>query len=496
LDKKDSSYRQIIRSTGIFGGAQVMNMLIGIVRNKLGALLLGRDGIGLIGIYQNIIDLVRLVSNLGINTMSVRDIVAGADDSAKQARVIAVFRWWLMLTSCLGSLICLTLCYPLSVWWFKDGSYTLQIALLSAAVFFVSLSGGQSAILQGLRNIPQMAKSGVYGNAVGLVVSVASFYCFGLKGIVPAFVLSSIIMYYFTDKYVRRLKISPVAVTHSEALKQGGANLKLGLYIASVGIVSTASMFLVRLFLTEQMNFAAVGTFNAVWTISFTYPALILQSMSSDYYPRLCSVSHSAQATGKLVNEQTYIAMVMILPVTVIMMLFSKYVLYFLYAAQFMEAATLLQWQIAGGFFKVLSWALAFIVLAKGKGSYHLAAEIVFYIVYLGGGYALFSRYGLVGFGMGYLAAYIVYLAVVFAFGVKLSSFRWSGRNILMFASGLLCIAATVFIQLYLNKYLLPLGIAFSVLVSVYAAFMLSKVLSISDMTKRIREKISGRNSF
>ncbi|MDR1810901.1 MAG: O-antigen translocase [Prevotella sp.] len=485
MDKQNSSYRQIVRSTSIFGGAQVINTLIGIVRNKLGALLIGTDGIGLVGAYQNIIDLIRLVSNMGINTGGVRDIVSNSDNSAKQGQAVSVFRWWLMLTSCLGALLCLVLCRPISIWGFGDGGYAVPIAALSAAVFFISLSNGQSAVLQGMRLITQMAKANLYGNIAGLIVCITAYCFWGLKGIVPSFILSSVFLYFFTARYARKIRGGKIPA--EQALKQGLPNLRLGLYIAGVGIVGTASMFFVRSFLSQQADWNTVGIFNAAWTISFTYPALILQSMGSDYFPRLCSVIRSAEDTCKLVNEQTYIALVVITPVVVMMMLFSKYVLQFFYSSEFMLAALLLQWQIVGGFFKVLSWPLAFILLAKGKGRYHLLAEIAFYAVYLGVGYVLFMRYGLVGLGVGYLAAYLVYLPIVYIFGLRLCSFRWTRQNILMIVYGILFVAAAIVSQLCVAAdYRLPTQILLSLLVAAYAFFMLNKAVNIKELIRRI----------
>ncbi|MCK9300100.1 MAG: O-antigen translocase, partial [Bacteroidales bacterium] len=61
METPESSYRQIVKSTGIFGGSQLFNMLIGVFRTKVAAALLGPLGVGLIGLYQSIIDMIRSV---------------------------------------------------------------------------------------------------------------------------------------------------------------------------------------------------------------------------------------------------------------------------------------------------------------------------------------------------------------------------------------------------------------------------------------------------
>ena len=49
---KESSYRHILKYTSLFGGVQGLNILIGLVRNKVIAILLGPLGVGLISIYN------------------------------------------------------------------------------------------------------------------------------------------------------------------------------------------------------------------------------------------------------------------------------------------------------------------------------------------------------------------------------------------------------------------------------------------------------------
>ena len=49
-----SSYRTILRSSAIVGGAQVVNILSGLLKMKAAAILLGPAGVGLVGLYQNL----------------------------------------------------------------------------------------------------------------------------------------------------------------------------------------------------------------------------------------------------------------------------------------------------------------------------------------------------------------------------------------------------------------------------------------------------------
>ena len=57
---KTGGYLHILKYTGLFGGVQGLNVLIGIVRNKLVAVLLGPQGVGLISLFNTT---VRFISD-------------------------------------------------------------------------------------------------------------------------------------------------------------------------------------------------------------------------------------------------------------------------------------------------------------------------------------------------------------------------------------------------------------------------------------------------
>lgn len=493
MSKNNSSYGQIIKSTSIFGGVQVINIIIGIIRTKVVAILLGPSGVGIISIYQSIIDLVKSTSTLGIDTGAIKEIASKNDNKEEQSKAISVFRWWVVLTASLGAAICLLFCYPISIWAFGDGIYALPIAFLSLSVLFNALSAGQTVIMQGLRLITSMAKATLIGNFAGLVISLSLYFMMGIKGIIPAFILSSVALFFVTSYYKNKVKITYIKIENKEAFNLGLSNLKLGLYVVGVSILNTAGMFLVRSFINKTMTLDDVGIFQAAWTITNIYLAMVLKSMGTDYYPRLCSVSDDNNRMTKLINEQLYIAILVAIPVVVIMILFSSFLLPLLYSGKFIDASELLYWQIAGSFFKVLSWPMAFVMLAKNRGRYFLISEILFYIIYLGLGFVWFSELKLVAFGISYLAAYVAYLIIVFIISKKICDYKWTKENILMTITSLIFIILAIVTILFSNEYFLPISIILSLTTVVYSLFMLNKILNINSLIVKIKNNLLKR---
>ena len=62
------------------------------------------------------------------------------------------------------------------------------MALLSIAVFLKVLSGGQGALIQGMRRIASLAKMNVLGAAFGTLATIPIVYFYREQGVVPSLI--------------------------------------------------------------------------------------------------------------------------------------------------------------------------------------------------------------------------------------------------------------------------------------------------------------------
>ncbi len=490
METDNKSYRQIIKSTGIFGGSQVITILIGIVRNKLLAIILGASGIGLISIYQNILDLVRSVSSFGIETTGVKEIasVAQHEELNKLREAVSLIERWVFLFAITGGLVCLLFSYPIGIWAFGNSSYTVHISLLSVCVFFSILAAGEVIVLHGLRRITDMVKATLIGSVVGLIFSLPLYYIFREKGIIPAFILMSISTYMVANYYRREVQLGVVRLSFRDTFRRGVPFLKMGFFIVISSVLTLLGFFLIRTLLNRDAGLYSVGLFQAAWSITNVYLMLILKSMGSDFYPRLCTIIDNNESSKKLINEQTHIVLIIATPIILLLLLCSKLVLSLLYSSEFVSATSLLNWQVFGTFFKVLSWPLGFILLAKGKGKIYFFSETLYLAIYLGCSYWLYGEYGLEGIGISFLIAYIVYLVAVFLLGRQLSDFKWSNRNMLIgFISFILVLLAFVLIQ-FCREYIIIAGVPLFIISVLYSLFNLNKVMPLKSILKFLRK--------
>lgn len=432
MNNKNESHKQILKSTGIVGGAQLFSIIIGIVRTKVAAILLGPAGIGILGILQATTDLVRNATGFGINFSGVKD-VAEASVTGNQNRIaktITILRSWAIGTGLLGMLITVTLCIPLSNYSFGNDSYALSIAIISVTLFITSISASQIALLQGLRQIRWMAKATLYGALLSTIITLPLYWWLGIKGIVPGMISIAFGSLLVSWLFSRKIKIETPKLTFKDKIVGGWDMARLGFFIVISGFVATATMYAVRAFVTSKSNIEAVGYFQAAWMIANVYIKIVLNSMLADFFPRLSAINNDNTASNKLINEQIEMALIVGAPMIISLIAGAGVAIKVLYSSSFAMAIPLLQWQMAGSFLVLILWPMGVMFLAKNKGIFSIITDTIWSAVYF---LLIFFGWDFIGFnilGIAYLVACFIQLLSVIISTKYLGNFSFSHINL------------------------------------------------------------------
>ena len=136
MSKPTHSYGQILKSSSIIGGAQGINYLIGMVRIKVVAVLLGPSGVGLVGLYMSATDMVGTFAKLGVNESGVREVAEAhsSTDLDRISRSVKTLRRLSWITGIFGWILTAVLSYPLSIWAFGSGEHSWAIAILGSSL--------------------------------------------------------------------------------------------------------------------------------------------------------------------------------------------------------------------------------------------------------------------------------------------------------------------------------------------------------------------------
>lgn len=485
---ENESKTQLLKSTVIVGTSQALTIFLQVIRTKLIAVLLGPVGVGLVGIYNTIVDLVRSITGLGINFSGVREIAMSSGDNSKVAGKALLLKRWSIATGIIGGVGLILLCYPISIISFGDASYALGIAVLSIAVVFTSITQSQIALLQGLRKLVYMAKASVIGVALSIVFVLPIYYFWSLRGIVCAIVLMSFSSYVLSRHYVRKLNIPNVKLSYKSTWLDGREMIKLGFASSISAIVTTATMYLLRSFITNNGPLDNVGFFQASWTISNVYLLSVLNAMAADYFPRLSAINRDNYKLCKLVNDQVEIATIIGGVLVVVMISCSSIIIDILYSKDFHQSSILLMFFSLGSFFKLLSWPISFVLSAKGSIKGIIISEFSWNIFFIALSTGLWSKFGLLAVGISYVVSYVIYLFIVFYLVDRICKFRWSKTNVKHIIT-FFTLVIMVFVNSYVFNSYWSVSFLLIAVCFLYAYSYLNKVVGINGIFKKIFNK-------
>lgn len=473
MSEEKVSYREIMKATSLFGGVQVFNIIVALIKSKIIAVFLGPAGMGIFGLLTSTTGLVSSLTNFGLGTSAIRDIAA-VNESGEQNRinkVVTVFRYLLWITGLLGAIITFIFSPWLSQFTFGNKEYTLAFMWLACSLLFNQLAIGNNVLMQGMRKLQYLAKANMMGSFIGLVISAPLYFYYGVDGIVPAIILTSLFLLGITWYFARKIKIEHTEATLTETILEGQEMLKMGFMLSLSGLITTGASYIVRVFISNTGSLEDVGLYNVGFAIISTYVGLVFTALSTDYYPRLSSVAQNNQKGTLLINQQAEIALLILAPILTVFLIFINWAVIVLYSSEFTAVNGMIQWAALGMYCKAASWSISFILLAKGASKLFFWNELVVNIYMLGLNLLGYHFYGLNGLGISYLISYILYFLQVFFLAKYKYEFNFSLEFYKIFSYQLTLVIICFAITMYVSSTIAYiLGLPF-ILISVWYSF-------------------------
>lgn len=461
----------------VIGGASALNQVLGLVRNKAVAMMLGPAGFGLMGLYTAIADVSRSVAEMGINQSGVRQIAeSAAKGGMERAAVTAyVLRRATVLLGFFGAVLLFIFAEQAAELSFGDDKHAASVRLLSGVVLLRLVSDGQSALLQGLRRIGDLAKVGVLGNVYGTVALIAIIYFSGEPGIVPALLVAGALTVVTAAWYVRKLRIPVAAVPVRTVTAEANELIKLGVAFMVSAFATMGAAYAVRAIVSADGGLHAAGLYQAAWTLGGLYTGFILQAMGTDFYPRLVAAIEDQPLRNRLTNEQMMASMVLAGPGIIATLALAPFVLSLLYSGEFRGASDTLRWICLGMALRVLTWPPGFLIVSKNERWFFMGTEIAWAVMNIGLTAWLVSFMGLIGAGVAFAASYLSHGVVVYSIVHKRYGFRLDRQTATMGVLFILSIGVVLFGFHILGE---PAATLFAVLVTAIVSLLSLRALA------------------
>jgi PST family polysaccharide transporter len=442
-----SSHRQILSSSSIIGGASLINIVLGLARQKVLALLLGPAGLGMLGLLQSVVTTGAVVAGMGVGNAGTRQIAeaAGTGDPVRLAVARKALLWLTILLAIVGGGALWLFRSALAEVIFPRSAMAGAFGMLALALALTIGAASQMALLVGMQRIGDVARVTVYSALASSIAGVAAIAVYRDAGILYFVVSAPLAALLIGFAYTRRLRPPPLVAAPAAALPaQWRAMLALGVAATLAGLASTGSQLAARILVQRELGPVPLGALQAASVITVTYLGLILQAMSTDYYPRLTRTVGDRAVTNRLVNEQAEVTLLLGGPILLAMMGAAPVAVTILYSSAFTGAADLLRLQIFADVLRLASWPLGYLLLAIGAGRAYVAAETGVAAVFVLLVMLLLGPAGLNAVGFALIGLYAAYLPAVYWAARRLTGFRWA-RPVLALGAILFILNAAVY---------------------------------------------------
>lgn len=392
----------------------LVRMLTGLISVKVVASIIGSSGVALLGQLRNFSSIAMTLSSGGINNGIVK-YVAEYKDSEDRLKMFlsTAFRITIICSVTVGLLM--IVCHRFfSNYIMLSSEYDYVFIIFGCTILFYALNMMLVSVLNGYKEFKKYVVINIAGSITGLIFTVAFVYLMGLKGALMSAVTYQSIILFVTCWMVRKC---PWLSWSYFKYKFDALVAKKYIRYTMMTLVSAATVpvtqMLLRGYVISHLSSIEAGWWEGMNRISAMYLMIITSSFGVYYLPRLSELTDRLEISKEIRKAYKIIIPVLLIGIITIYSL-RYFIIRILFTADFLPMENLFIWQLLGDFFKICSWLLAFLMVAKSMMKLYVITEIIFSLTFLLLGIIFIHSFGIVGTVYAYLVNYIVYMMGMF----------------------------------------------------------------------------------
>lgn len=395
------------------GLSNIINIAAAFVIQKVIAVQVGPAGVAIIGQYQNFLGITTSLANGGINSGIVKYVAEYRRDTDRNALLISNATRVTLFCSAILVAVIVLFAEQLSSYLFQSNAYSFVLRLLGLTITLFAFNTLLVSVLNGFGEIRKYTGSAIARSVVGIVLTVGLSLVWRLTGALVALTIVQSLVFFVTLFFVAR---SPWFTSRFFVQRfDAGITRKLlafSLMALTSAILVPLVQILVRNHLITALSLEDAGYWDAMWKISQGYLGIITGTLGVYYLPRLSSLQAVADVRREIWNGYKLIAPAMLIAFLMVYLLRTP-IVYLLYSQRFTPTIGLFLPMLIGDFFMILSWLVAYLMLAKAKTRMFIATQVVFSAITYSLSVVMINGWGLQGVAWAHAIKYAIYLLVM-----------------------------------------------------------------------------------
>lgn len=392
-----------------------ITFLSGFIVVKVVALKVGPEGIAFVGQFQNTTAILSMLATGAIATGVVKYLSEHKNDPVKSRQIINTAFLIVFFSSLIISLFVMGASGYLSNAAFKTKDFWIVYFLFGLFTMAISYNVLFSGILNGLKEIRKFTLVNISSSLIGVLLTVIFAYTWGIKGVLIASTFTAVIIFLINIYIFNRLGIQ--WKPDFKSWDKPAVVMLTGFSLMAIvsGFVVPSMQILVRNKIIAEFSIADAGYWQAVTKISDYYLGFITSVLAVYYMPRLSEIQSKPELRNEIIKGYK-----IILPVVgataFLIWLFKGLIIHILFTKEFLPMKPLFTYQLLGDFFKIGSWLLGYLMIAKAMIKVYIITEVLFATSYVALSYFFMSRFGIIGATYSFCINYSIYWIFMFFF--------------------------------------------------------------------------------
>ena len=390
--------------------ATFVRMLAGLISVKVISVIIGPAGVALLGQLRNFETILIGLANGGINNGITKYVSEYKEDEPTTKLYISNALRITLISTAIIAVILIFGSYYLTKLIFLSSEYYYVFIVFGFTIILYSLNTLLVSIINGYKQFKKYVVVNICGTLFGLIYSVILVYLWGLPGALINAVTYQSIVFFVTlwlcrdmpwmkkDFFIKKLDKTVVNKYFSYSL----------MTLTTLALVPVSRMLL-RGYVISEISATEAGIWEGMNNISTMYLNVLVSSLSIYYLPRMSELTNPRELHNELFHCYKFVIPILLVLGLAIFLL-RDFIIWFLFTPEFEPMRDLFSWQLVGDFFKMCSWLLAYIMVAKAKSKAYITTEVVFTLLYLVLAFVLLRINGIVGLVQGYVINCVLYM--------------------------------------------------------------------------------------
>ena len=375
----------------------------------------------LVGNMRNFFTSIETVSTLGFQNGIVKYAAESQEDEVALKKVISTIFISLL---CTAILLAIVLFFFSGYWndqvFGSENQYDFVFKLLALALPWYVVNVFLISIINGFGRFKSVIYINIFGNIIGLVVSILLIFQFKVSGALASVALTPALLfllsfYYINKEISLRKNISIQCFDFSLIKKLSSYSMMAVVY----GCVGPLVYLAIRNNVIDKLGLEQAGYWSAMERISANYLLFVSTLLTVYFLPKLV-LAKTNQETKKVFFSfyKTILPLFIIGLVAIYFLRF--YIIDLLFTVAFLPVSKLFFWQLIGDVLKVASIILGYEFFAKKMTLAFILTELMSLgILYFSTIYFI-KAFEMEGIVMAYAFTYAIYLLVLIVFFRKI----------------------------------------------------------------------------